>query len=363
MTIMDPGYLISRVNMEGDGVPLTPVEYGRLLYKLTEQRNVPVDNYSVGGIVTEYEKKVANILGKEDAIILPTGTMANVLALNALAGSGNRVLVQYDSHINRDSGDAAQSLGGMNLIAVKAGGLPEVKDVQSTLDSFIGEKVDVPVKVLHLESPVRRLHQVAFPLEQFDRITQLAQKKGMYLHLDGARLFIWSVWCGRGVASLASSFDTVYVSLWKHFNSLFGAVLAGPGEVISRLRHQRRRGGGALAQIWPVALVAGYFMDGFTERLEAAKVKSEQILPELDTLSGISVVSPSNSTSTKLLKWDRGNIVEAENFRKNLRALNVQLPQFTKDDGGFWIKVNETWNSMKENQIVDAFKSALSGQS
>ncbi|MFW2367131.1 MAG: threonine aldolase family protein, partial [Desulforhopalus sp.] len=315
-----------------------------------------------GGIVAKFEKKVANILGKEDAIILPTGTMANVLALNSLAGSGHRVLVQYDSHINRDSGDAAQSLYGMSLSALKTGGLPEVEDVQNALDSFIGEKVDVPVKVLHLESPVRRLHQVAFPLEQFDRITQLAKKKGMYLHLDGARLFIWSVWCGRSVASLASSFDTVYVSLWKYFNSLFGAVLAGSGEVISRLRHQRRRGGGSLAQIWPVALVAGYFMDGFTERLEAAKVKSEKILPELDRLPGISVVSPPNSTNTKLLKWERGNFVDAEIFRKNLKALNVQLPQFAKDDSGFWIKVNETWNSMQGNNIVDAFESALSGK-
>ena len=103
-------------------------------------------------------------------------------------------------------------------------------------------------------------------------------------------------------------------------------------------------------------------MDGFTERLEAAKVKSEQILPELDALPGISVVLPPNATNTIFLKWDRGNYVDAENFRRNLRALNVQLPQFTKDDGGFWIKVNETWNSMLGNNIVDAFESALSGQ-
>lgn len=356
---MDLEFLFDAVSMEGDGVPLTPVKYGRLLNELTSHYTVSADNYSLGGIVTEFERKAASLLGKDDALILPTGTMANVLALSALAGQGNRVLVQYDSHINRDSGDAAQSLGGMNLIPLQAGGFPDAMDVQTALQSFIGEKVDVPVKVLHLESPVRRLHEGAFPLEQLERLTQVARENGMRLHLDGARLFIWSVWCGSSVTALASSFDTVYVSLWKYFNSLFGAVLAGPGDLISRLRHQRRRGGGALAQIWPVALVAGYFMDGFTERLEAAKVRSEQILPELDVLPGITVVSPPNATSAKLLRWDSRNVVEAENFREKLRAFNVQLLQFSEDDGGFWIKVNESWNHMQEDKIIDAFKKAL----
>lgn len=353
---MNLEFLTDRVDMEGDGISLSPEEYGRVLTELTSQRKVSADYYSSGGIVEEFEKKVSQILGKEDALILPTGTMANFLALDALAGQGSRLLVQYDSHVYRDSGDAAQSLGGMNLIPLKPDSLPDVEDVQRALGSFANEKVDVPVKVLHLESPVRRLHGAAFPLDQLDRLTAFAQKEGMQLHLDGARLFIWSVWCGRSVASLAAPFETVYVSLWKYFNTLFGAILAGPAEMIGRLRHQRRRGGGALAQIWPVALVADYFMDGFTERLELAKEKSTSILFELDSLPGVILGSPPNSTNASLLRWDCPSFEAAETIRKNLLASNIRLSRFSEDDGGFWIKVNETWNNMPEDKLTGIFK-------
>ncbi len=356
---MNLEFLTDKVDMEGDGVPLSPEEYGQLLTELTAKRKISVDYYSSGGIVAEFERKAARLLGKEDALILPTGTMANFLALDDLAGQGSRVLVQYDSHVYRDSGDAAQSLGGMNLIPLKPGDMPDVKDVKKAIASFASEKVDVPVKVLHLESPVRRLHGAAFPLDKFDRLTSLAQQEGMKLHLDGARLFIWSVWCGRSVPSLAAPFETVYVSLWKYFNSLFGAVLAGPAEMIDRLRHQRRRGGGALAQIWPVALVAGHFMEGFTERLTEARKKSIHILTELDSLSGIAVDSPPNATNAVLLRWDCETLDSAERIRKKLSASKIQLPPFNAADGGFWIKVNESWNNMEGDEVTGAFKKIL----
>jgi len=353
-----PGYC-TRLHMAGDGIPLTPGEYGELLTRLSAERSVAVDEYSIGGIVAEFEEQAAGVLGKEDAAILPTGTMANVLALEALAGRGGRVIVPYDSHIYRDSGDAAQCLAGLNLIPVP-GGFPDDVDIKTIVGRAKEEKVEIPVKALLLESPVRRLHESVYPLEQFETVIAAAGNAGLRLHLDGARLFIWSVWCGKSPAELASPFETVYVSLFKYFNTLFGAVLAGPRDIIGEVRRWRRRNGGALPRIWPAALVARHFMDGFLERLARARQAAEGIFSGLNSLPGLAVHKPPNGTSAALLTWDEATPEKARALRMGLTKRGIHLPDYSEPEGGFWIKVNETWNNIPRDTVISSFREGLS---
>jgi threonine aldolase len=355
-----PAYC-SRLHMAGDGIPLTPCEYGELLTRLSAERSVAVDDYSIGGIVAEFEEQAAGMLGKEDAAILPTGTMANVLALEALAGRGGRVIVPYDSHIYRDSGDAAQCLAGLNLIPVP-GGFPDEVGIRTVVGRAKEEKVEVPVKALLLESPVRRLHEGVYPLEQFENVIAAARNAGLRLHLDGARLFIWSVWCGKHPAELSSSFETVYVSLFKYFNTLFGAVLAGPRDIIGDVRRWRRRNGGALPRIWPVALVARHFMDGFLERLARARQAAEDIFSGLNSLPGLAVHKPPNGTNAALLTWDGATLEKARALKTALKERGIHLPDYSEPDGGFWIKVNETWNNIPQDTVISSFREVLSSQ-
>src|SRR5438034_1787799 len=105
-----------RVYAFGDGIPHTPLEYARLLTRVTEPGQVMADDYSRGGAVEQLETKMASLLGKEAAVWLPTGTLANHLAVRLLAGNKRRVLVQAESHLYRDEGDCAQTLSSLNLI-------------------------------------------------------------------------------------------------------------------------------------------------------------------------------------------------------------------------------------------------------
>ena len=92
----------------GDGIPHTPEEYAQLLAGLTKSGAVPPDDYSRGGVVEKLEARVASLLGKEAAVWMPTGTLANHLAVRLLAGDRRRVLVQAESHLFNDCGDCAQ---------------------------------------------------------------------------------------------------------------------------------------------------------------------------------------------------------------------------------------------------------------
>ena len=107
-----------RVYFTGDGVALSPSEYGRLLTKITDEHEGVADTYLHGGAVEQLEQQFAKLLGKERAVFLPTGTLANHLAVRELAGDKRRVIVQQESHLYRDESDCAQFLSGLNLIPI-----------------------------------------------------------------------------------------------------------------------------------------------------------------------------------------------------------------------------------------------------
>src|SRR4051794_16451694 len=110
------------VQFRSDGLGLSPAEYARLLAEIAERRGIDVDDYSRGGVVAELEERMAALLGKERAVFLPTGTLANHLAVRLLAqGRGRRVLVQQESHLWNDEGDCATQLSGLTLVPLAPG--------------------------------------------------------------------------------------------------------------------------------------------------------------------------------------------------------------------------------------------------
>jgi len=104
------------IHFRSDGLGLSPAEYTRLLARLAEGEGIAADEFSLGGVVERLERRMAELLGKEVAVFMPSGTLANHLALRLLGQRGRRVLVQRESHIYRDCGDCAQELSGLTLV-------------------------------------------------------------------------------------------------------------------------------------------------------------------------------------------------------------------------------------------------------
>jgi threonine aldolase len=109
------------VRLSGDGLGLTPLQYAGLLTRVLDEKRMVPDSYSLGGVVEELEAEFARIVGKERAIFMPTGTLANHMAVRALAGGPSRVIVQEESHLYQDEGDCAQTLSNLTLIPLAAG--------------------------------------------------------------------------------------------------------------------------------------------------------------------------------------------------------------------------------------------------
>jgi threonine aldolase len=272
------------VQFVSDGLALSPAEHTRLLASLADKTTVEVDEYSQGGAVARLEERIATLLGKEAALFLPTGTLANHLAVRLLTGPGRRrVLVQAESHLYCDTGDGAQELSGLNLVPLAAGRATfSLAEVRTELARAETGRVANGIGAISIESPVRRRAGELFDIVEMKRIAAFARERGIGLHLDGARLLIASAYNEIAPKAYASLFDTVFVSLWKYLNATSGAILAGPRQLLADLHHQRRMFGGALPYAWPQALVAAHYLEGFGDRFAQAVEAAEELFLALD---------------------------------------------------------------------------------
>ena len=345
------------VHLSGDGIGVTPREYAALLDQLCRRAEVTEDNYLLGGEVERFERHWAQLLGKERAVFMPSGTLANHLALRALAGSKRRVIVPEISHIYNDTGDGCQTLSGQTLLPLAPGRATfTVADVEAVLTRTAGGRVAAEVGAIAIESPIRRLSGAMFDWDEAKRIAALARARGIGMHLDGARLFIASAYTGISPAEYAAPFDTVYVSLWKYFNCGIGAILAGPSAVLDGMFHTRRMFGGNLAVGWNAALVARHFMDGFEDRLKNAVVISKAFYTAIDAHPRVTVEHIPNGTNLTRMTVDG---VALTAVASRLASRGILMPAVPAGQSTVTLGVNETWNRTSAAELTRAFEQAL----
>lgn len=351
------GELQRVVKLSGDGQSMTPREYAHFLSQILSQGEIEADYYSNGGVVEALEERMAQLLGKERAVFLPTGTLANHLAVRIQAGERSRVIVQTESHIYNDSGDCAQILSNLNLLPLApAGGTFTLDEVQAAIHRADGGRVRTGVGVISIESPIRRLLGKLFDYEEMKRICAFARAEGIATHMDGARLFMASGYTGISPEEYASHFDTVYVSMWKYFNAPSGAVLAGPSALLDDLFHTRRMFGGGLPYAWPLAAAALHSLDGFAERFSAGVAAGEELKPALNGIRGLRVEEiPDGSNVFKLHvdQWDPTTL------SSGLREKGILLPGPSANFKGFALGVNETLTRRPVEETVRAFSDVL----
>ena len=278
------------VIFRGDGEPKTPSTMLQRLAEFDQKFTLEDDSYSLGGNVEQLEKKCAEMLGKEAAVFMPTGTLANHLAIRKLCGVKPRAIVQEQSHLYNDSGDCVTQLSNINLVPLaKACPYFTLEALKAAVAQAETGRVVNPVGAVMVESPVRRQSGKIMPFDEMKAVTDYCRDKQIGSHLDGARLYMMSGTTGILPADYAALFDTVYVSLYKYFGAPFGAILAGTAEFTDGLYHDRRMFGGGLASANFAAALALRGIDGFEERFNRAMARATTLFDKINALEGINV--------------------------------------------------------------------------
>jgi threonine aldolase len=213
------------------------------------------DQYGEDPTVNRLQDHLAGLLGKEAALWLPSGTMANQVALRVLTRPGDDVVVSRESHAvwHETGGSAANA--GVQLTEIGARGVFTAEEFVAAVKPR-DHGIYPPTTLVEIENTHNRAGGVVFPQDEAERICAAARERGIAAFLDGARLWNAAAATGLGVDRLAAPFDLVAVSFSKGLGAPGGSLLAGQRELISRALRHRRMLGGAMRQVGIFAAAA-----------------------------------------------------------------------------------------------------------
>ncbi|MBA2612364.1 MAG: aminotransferase class I/II-fold pyridoxal phosphate-dependent enzyme [Bacteroidetes bacterium] len=347
------------VNFYSDGVTFRTSEYINELQKINVSHPIKRDQYASGGVVEELEKKFAELTGKESAIFMPSGTMANQLAISVLSEEKTKIFVQDTSHVYRDEADAAQSVFNKRLMPLAKNKTHfTAAELQRAIENLQEEEVfESGVGAVSIENPVRRTNGGIVPIDEIKKISAYCKSKNIKMHLDGARLFIAAAWSGVAIKDYTANFDTVYISLYKYLGAGAGAVLCGPKVIIDKMPHLIKIHGGNMAENWFNAAMALHKLNGVDTRFADAKKRSGEVFVELNKIKGLQITEISGGSNIYTLQLPKE--VSGENFCKKLYESFKIAVNYPNEKNQIDLLVNETLLYQNTEYIIDAFKKSL----
>jgi len=350
----------SVIQFYGDGESLQPMEYINRLREIGGANPIERDVYGNGGAVAALEKKFEAITGKEKAIFMPTGTMANQLAITALSGNNTKILLQETSHVYRDEADAAQSVHGKRLVPLAKGEpyftAAQLEEMLNYLDKE--EVFRSGLGCVSIENPVRRADGRMVPLSEIKKISALCKEKNIPLHLDGARLHLASAWSGIPVKEYASYFDSVYISLYKYLGAASGAVLCGSQQLIAQMPHYIKVYGGTMYANWSNAAMALDKLNQVEDKLAATVKRANELAAQLSKLPGVSLRALDGGTNIYELQLTAS--IDGVKMGATLATdYQVRIPKPNASNRAL-LSMNETLLYRDIGNIVKCFREAIS---
>ncbi|HTR56778.1 MAG TPA: GntG family PLP-dependent aldolase [Casimicrobiaceae bacterium] len=224
------------------------------------------DQYGEDPTANALQARVAALLGKEAALWVPSGTMANQVALRVLTRPGDDVVVSRESHAVWHETGAGAANAGVQFTEIGSRGTFTAAELVAACKPR-GHVIYPPTTLVEIENTHNRAGGVIFPQDEVGRICTAARERGLASFLDGARLWNAAVASGRKPAELAAPFDLVAVALSKGLGAPGGSLLAGSRELVERAVRYRRMSGGAMRQVGIFAAAGLHALEHHMDRL------------------------------------------------------------------------------------------------
>ncbi len=243
------------------------------------------DVYGAGELIEQFETRIAKLLGKPAAIFLPSGTLAQPMALRIHAERTGRkgVALHPTSHLVLHEQDGYQQLWGLQ--GHQVGQSEKVLTVQDLKACDSPERLGALV----LELPMREIGGQLPTWEELQEQVAWAREYDLAVHLDGARLWQCEHYYQRSFAEICALFDSVYVSFYKDLGGIAGAVLAGATEFVAQARVWSRRAGGNLISMYPYVFAAEQGLEENLSVMPEVARYAQELAPLLAAIPGVQV--------------------------------------------------------------------------
>ena len=241
--------------------------------------------------VIKLQNKAAELLGKEAALYVPSGTMSNIVATRTHTSPGDEIVTEAHSHIYRYEGGAFAALSGCSVALVDGkNGLMTSEQVSSSIRKAEGSLSHYPNgSLVCVENTAQGGGGSVYSQEAIDDICKVAREKDCKLHMDGARLFNASVASNTDPARMVRDFDSISICLSKGLGAPIGSVLVGSKEDLSQAHRWRKMFGGGMRQAGMMAAAGIYALENNIDRLREDHRRARKFAEALVEMPNFSV--------------------------------------------------------------------------
>ena len=272
------------IDLRSDTVTLPTPE----MREAMSQAFVGDDVFGDDSTINNLEERVAEILGKEAAVYMPSGTMTNQVAIRTHTEPGDEILLEQSAHVYFNEAGATAALSGVicRLIPGDRGvfGAEDMEEAIRPVNNHYPR-----TKLVCVENTANRGGGKVWPLEKLAEVKKTAHENGLKIHLDGAR--IWNAAAAMNIpeSEIAKHFDSVSVCFSKGLGAPVGSALAGSSDFIMEARRFRKQFGGGMRQAGIIAAGALYALENNRERLTVDHVNAKIFSKGLAEINGIDI--------------------------------------------------------------------------
>ncbi|WP_372366091.1 low specificity L-threonine aldolase [Candidatus Uabimicrobium sp. HlEnr_7] len=315
---------------------------------------ITADVYGTGDVIRNFEISIADLLGKKAAVFMPSGTMAQQIALRIWAQRKklNNIAFHPKSHLELHEHKGYEYLHNLHSVYVGEAHRVFAFDDLRTLN--------VPIAALLIELPQREIGGVLPSWQELQNICSWAKNKNIALHLDGARLWECKPFYEKSYREICSLFDSIYVSFYKGIGGIAGAILAGDSNIIAEAKIWKRRHGGDLVHLYPYILSAEQCFKQRLPKMESYYHKANDIARVLREIPNIKVTpeEPMTNMMHVYLHGDKSTLEErALQLAKQSKIwlFNRLVPTVLPGYHKFELSVGDATLQIDNNEIYDLF--------
>ncbi len=275
--------------------------------------------------VQALERKIADMLGKEAGLFVPSGTMANQLAIRGHCESGDEIIAHGESHIIHYETGAPAAISGCMIRPLD--GPRGIFDAAAVYGAIRNRDIHSPKsRLVVAENTHNRGGGSVWTLNQFETVCAAAHEHELAVHVDGARLFNACVVAGYSARAFLKSADTASVCFSKGLGAPVGSALVGSSAFIERARRFRKMFGGGMRQSGFLAAAAIYALDHHVDRLKEDHARAKLLAQRIAKIPGITVDPPLEQIESNMVFFSIAErLGDARSFCAQLHKIGVQM--------------------------------------
>lgn len=315
------------------------------------------DVYGEDPSVNLLQNKIAKIFNKEAALFVPSGTMANLIAVLTHCNRGDEVILGDKSHIFYYEAGGISAFGGIHSHQLKNNddGTININDIKTSIRA-LGNDHFPKTKLICLENTHNACYGSPLNTEYFHDVKKVANKHDLSIHLDGARIFNAAIALNKSVDELTKDCDTISCCLSKGLSAPVGSVVLGTKAFILKAKHMRKALGGGMRQAGLIAAGAIFSLENMIDRIADDHVNAKELAYELHKIKTISI-NPEQVYTNIIFIYNKNTQISNKQLLNELEKNNIKIDY--KGNSKFRLVTHSGFKKRDINSVVKVFKEIL----